>query len=75
MDRDLGDEWLERLNKLETFSLVSICEGHINVEQTSVKRRPCIILRPKEAHLRPLTEKWKISKISFLELHQSGKEI
>ena len=58
VDRNLDDRWLERLNNLESFSLVSICEGHLEVEPKSVKRRPCIILRPKEAYIMPLTVRW-----------------
>ena len=58
MDRNLDDRWFERLNDLESLSLISICEGHLNVEPKSVKRRPCIILRPKEAYMMPLTVRW-----------------
>jgi len=58
VDRNLDDQWLERLNNLETFSLVSICEGHIDVKPTSVKRRPCIILMLKNDYIRPLTVRW-----------------
>ena len=58
VDRNLDDQWLERLNNLEAFSLVSVCEGHLDVKLTSVKRCPCIILRPKEAYIRPLTIHW-----------------
>ena len=58
VDRNLDNQWLERLNKLETLNLVSICEGHIDVKLTSVKRRPVIIVRPKEAYMRPLTVLW-----------------
>jgi hypothetical protein len=58
VDRNLDDQWLEHLNNLETFDLINICEGHIDVNPTSVKRNPRIILRPKEAHIRPLTVHW-----------------
>ena len=58
VDRNLDDRWLERLNDLESFSLVSICEGHLDAEPKSVKRRPCIILRPKKAYIMPLTVRW-----------------
>ncbi|HNS56795.1 MAG TPA: hypothetical protein PKO34_07060 [Smithellaceae bacterium] len=34
VDRNLDNQWLERLNKLETLNLVSICEGHIDVKLT-----------------------------------------
>jgi len=58
VDRNLDDQWLERLNNLETFNLVSICEGHLDVKSTSVKRRPCIIFGPKNDYLRPITDRW-----------------
>jgi hypothetical protein len=58
VDRNLDDQWLESLNNLELLDLVSVCEGHLDVKPTSVKRRPCIILRPKEAYIRPLTIHW-----------------
>ena len=58
VDKNLDDRWLERLNDLESLSLVSICEGHLDCEPKSVKRRPCIILRPKESYIMPLTVRW-----------------
>ena len=58
VDRNLDDRWLERLNNLESLSLVSICEGHLDVKPKCFKRRPCIILRPKEAYMMPLTVRW-----------------
>ena len=58
VDLNLEDQWLERLNDLETLSLASVCEGHLDVQPKSVKRRPCIILRPKKAYMMPLTVRW-----------------
>ena len=58
MDRNLDDCWLDRLNNLEVFSLVSICEGHIDVKPPSVRRSPRIALMLKKAYMRPLTEQW-----------------
>lgn len=58
VDRNLDDCWLERLNNLETFSLVGICEGHIDVKPTSVRRSPRIALMLKKVYMRPLTEQW-----------------
>jgi len=58
VDRNLDDGWLTRLNDLETHDLVSICEGHLDARPNSVKRRPCIILRPKKDYLMPLTVGW-----------------
>ena len=58
VDLNLEDQWLERLNDLETLSLASVCEGHLDVQPTSVKRRHCIILRLKKDYMRPLTVRW-----------------
>jgi hypothetical protein len=58
VDRNLEDGWLTSLNDLEALDLVSICEGHLDARPNSVKRRPCIILRPKKAYMMPLTVGW-----------------
>ena len=58
VDRNLNDGWLEQLNNLETLSLVSICEGHIDARPTSVRKSPRIALMFKKDYMRPLTEKW-----------------
>ena len=58
VDRNLDDQWLERLNNLETLNLVSICEGHIDARPTSARRSPRIALMLKKAYMRPLTEQW-----------------
>lgn len=58
VDRNLENIWLTRLNALETLDLVSICEGHLDARPNSVKRRPCIILRPKKANMMLLTVGW-----------------
>ncbi|KAF0155441.1 MAG: hypothetical protein FD159_2175 [Syntrophaceae bacterium] len=65
VDRNLEDHWLERLNDLETLSLVSVCEGHLDVQPNSVKSRPCIILRPKKNYMRPLTVGWYDLKVAL----------
>jgi hypothetical protein len=28
VDKNLSDEWLESLNRLKCFDLISVCEGH-----------------------------------------------
>lgn len=58
VDRNLDDQWLERLNNLETLNLVSICEGHIDARPTSARRSPRIALMLKKAYMRLLTEQW-----------------
>jgi len=77
VDRNLDDGWLERLNNLESLDLVSICEGHLDVKSTSVRRRPCIILSPKNDYLRPITECWydlKEALAGEIERIWTGKE-
>jgi len=58
VDRNLDDQWLERLNNLETLDLVSICEGHIDARPTSARRSPRVALMLKKDYMRPLTEQW-----------------
>jgi len=77
VDRNLDDQWLERLNNLETLNLVSICEGHIDARPTSARRSPRIALMLKKAHMRPLTEQWYELKESLareIERVWSNKE-
>lgn len=58
VDQNLDDHWLERLNNLETFSLVGICEGHTDAKPASLRRCPRIALMLRKAYMRPLTEQW-----------------
>lgn len=45
VDRNLQDDWLEALNDLQVFDLISICEGHVAADNKSPKSRPHINLR------------------------------
>ncbi len=57
VDRSLEDTWLEALNALGAFTLISICEGHTS-ERSNSPRSPHINLRLK-AELVPLAaEVW-----------------
>ncbi len=58
VDRNIDDRWLERLNGLNAFDLISICEGHLDVKPTSVRRRPSAIFSLKKAYVKPFTIHW-----------------
>ena len=58
VDRNLDDRWLEHLNNLKTLDLISICEGHLDVKSTSVRRRPSAIFSLKKAYVKPFTIRW-----------------
>jgi hypothetical protein len=55
VDRNLEDSWLEALNALEAFDLISICEGHISERS---RLRPHINLRLKSALVPVAAEAW-----------------
>jgi len=58
VDRNLDDRWLVRLNGLNALDLISICEGHLDVKPTSVRRRPSVIFSLKKAYVKPFTIRW-----------------
>jgi len=66
VDRHLEDDWLARLNALDTFDLISICEGHCgrHVEPSSMP--PHIKLRLKEGCLPGIASHWDAHKIAIL---------
>ena len=51
VDKNLEDRWLEALNSLHAFKLISICEGHVHYKGRST-RSPHINLRMKKRFLR-----------------------
>lgn len=58
VDRGLKDAWLERLNKLAVFELISICEGH--PDDPAIRRRfPHINLRVRERYVVEIVENWE----------------
>ncbi|RMG74789.1 MAG: hypothetical protein D6710_01125 [Nitrospirae bacterium] len=57
VDRNLEDRWLEALNSLHAFKLISICEGHIAYKGRST-RTPHINLRMKRRFLRLFVRKF-----------------
>ena len=57
VDANLADEWLERLNSLCIFDLVSICEGHWQMKHP-YDARPHLNLRMKPHCLSQALAKW-----------------
>lgn len=58
VDKNLEDDWLERLNHLKTFALVGICEGHCDRQPGSPGRYPYIALRLRESLLPGIAKGW-----------------
>lgn len=50
VDKNLENAWLETLNSLQLFNLISICEGHVE-GRGPFSSRPHINLRIKEQYL------------------------
>jgi len=76
VDRNLDDEWLERLNDLGAFGLISICEGHCGHRARSSGSPPHIKLRLKETLLPRVAQRWDESKMVIVSevnrLFQTG---
>ena len=58
VDRALKDDWLERLNGLKVFDLISICEGHGTAAETELGRLPHFNLRLKSPIAEQLDDIW-----------------
>lgn len=58
VDKNLKDDWLERLNGLTVFDLISICEGHGSEAETELGRLPHINLRLKSPIAEGLDDIW-----------------
>lgn len=50
VDKDLKDDWLERLNRLNNFDLISICQGHNG--STRSRQLPGLNVRVKQEQRR-----------------------
>lgn len=48
VDEKIEDAWLERLNALKYFDLISICQGHADAPEDQPRRRPHFNLRLKD---------------------------
>lgn len=66
VDRNLEDDWLARLNGLETFDLISICEGHCGRPVEPSRTSPHIKLRLKERYLSDIASHWDAHKMAIL---------
>lgn len=58
VDTGLKDDWLERLNALAVFDLISICEGHPDEPELEHRRTPHINFRVKEIHAETIAALW-----------------
>jgi hypothetical protein len=76
VDKNLEDEWLEHLNELKAFDLISICEGHCDRRTEPTRTPPHIKLRLKERLLPGIARLWDEHKMAVLNaanrLFQSG---
>ncbi|MGD2155316.1 MAG: hypothetical protein PVG32_00460 [Anaerolineales bacterium] len=76
IDKNLADEWLDRLNKLGCFDLISICEGHSDRRPGSASAYPHLNLKLKEHLLPPVSDRWDKYKSVFFDqvnrLFQTG---
>lgn len=66
VDRNLEDGWLQRLNDLDTFDLISICEGHCGRQAEPSRTPPHIKLRLKEQFLPEVASRWDEHKMAIL---------
>jgi hypothetical protein len=66
VDRNLEDDWLQRLNGLDTFDLISICEGHCGRQTEPSRTPPHIKLRLKERYLSGIASHWDTHKMAIL---------
>jgi hypothetical protein len=66
VDKNLQDDWLERLNGLDTLNLVGICEGHPHHAPGTSGRFPQINLRLKEAVLPGIADHWQDLRSAML---------
>ena len=76
VDRGLEDDWLERLNGLQTMTPISVCEGHSGRRTEPSRRTPHIKLRLKQDLIRGAARRWDACKMDVLSevnrLFQSG---
>jgi hypothetical protein len=76
VDRNLEDDWLVRLNGLETLTLISICEGHCDRRAERSRTPPHIKLRLREHLLPGIARHWDEQKMAIVSevnrLFQTG---
>jgi len=70
VDKNLKDVWLERLNHLKGFNLVSICEGHHRLYKNPLSKYPHLNLKLKEQYLPGFAKEWANLRPAILnEVH------
>jgi hypothetical protein len=76
VDKNLEDDWLVRLNDLEAFGLISICEGHCGGQTEPSRATPHVKLRLKERFLPGIASHWDEHKMTIVSelnrLFQTG---
>ena len=71
VDKNLEDDWLDRLNDLKAFTLIGICEGHRDQRVGSAGRFPHLSLRLKEQLLPGIARDWEELRAAVLnEVHK-----
>ena len=68
VDRNLEDAWLEALNALAVFDLISICEGHVSEQPNRLRGRPHINLRLKATLLPEVIGAWSSTRKALREI-------
>ena len=58
VDKELQNSWLDQLNLLKAFELISICEGHPTESRRSLRSAPHINLRMKAGFVAGIASKW-----------------
>jgi hypothetical protein len=58
VDKNLKDVWLERLNALKSFNMVSLCEGHVRLFKNPSSKYPHINLKLKDQYLPGFAKEW-----------------
>ncbi len=70
VDKNLDEHWLEELNSLKAFNLVSICEGHYSQSKNPSKRFAHITLKLKVSLLPGFVKDWETLRSEVLnEVH------
>jgi len=76
VDKNLEERWLEDLNELNVFQLISICEGHYAQLKNPSGKFPHINLKLKEKLLPGLVKDWETLRPKvlneFYRLFQKG---
>lgn len=74
VDEKLEDDWLERLNALKHFDLISICQGHADAPDDQPRRRPHFNLRVKDECANALANAWPVHKDNIADAFASAFE-